>query len=122
MQKTTEYLAAMLTTLTLVGPAIAADAPTTGSMPPAESSKAAAPRTMHTRHLAALIVSVDQSAKTVTAKHGRKATETTFAVEGDAAASLPGLKPGDHVRIGYIDNKGQMTATSITSHPHTAQR
>jgi Cu/Ag efflux protein CusF len=121
MQKTTGWLAAMLAMLTLVGPAIAADAPTTSSTPAAEPSKAAAPKTMRTRHLAAEIVSVDQGGRTVTVKHGRNAKETTFAVEGDAAARLADLKPGDHVRIGYVDNQGQMTAKTITSHGHTAK-
>jgi Cu/Ag efflux protein CusF len=121
MQKTTGWLAAMLTALTLVGPAMAADAPVTGSTPPAEPFKAAATKTMRTRHLAAEIVSVDQGARTITVKHGRKAKETTFAVEGDAAVHLTDLKPGDHVRIGYVDNQGQMTARTITSHDHTAK-
>jgi Cu/Ag efflux protein CusF len=121
MQKTTGWLAAMLSALTIVGPAIAADAPTTGGTPPAEPSKAAAPKTMRTRHLAGEILSVDQDGRTVTVKHGRKAKETTFAVEGDAALHLTDLKPGDHVRIGYVDNQGQMTARTITSHDHTAK-
>jgi Cu/Ag efflux protein CusF len=121
MQKTTTWLATTLTALTLVGPAIAADAPTTSSTPAAEASKAAAPQTMRTRHLAAEIVSVDQGSKTVTVKHGRNAKETTFAVEGDAAARLADLKAGDHVRIGYVDNQGQMTAKTITSRNHTAK-
>ena len=121
MQKTTTWLATTLTALTLVGPAIAADAPTTSSTPAAEPSKATAPKTMRTRHLAAEIVSVDQGSKTVTVKHGWNSKETTFAVEGDAAARLADLKPGDHVRIGYIDNQGQMTAKTITSRNHTAR-
>ena len=121
MQKTTTWLATTLTALALVGPAIAADAPTTSSTPAAEPSKATAPKTMRTRHLAAEIVSVDQGSKTVTVKHGWNAKETTFAVEGDAAARLANLKPGDHVRIGYIDNQGQMTAKTITSLNHTAR-
>ena len=120
MQKTTTWLATTLTALTLVGPALAADAPTTSSTPAAEASKAAAPTTIRTRHLAAEIVSVDQGSKTVTVKRGRNAKETTFTVEGDAAARLADLKPGDHVRIGYIDNQGQMTAKTITSRNHTA--
>ncbi len=121
MQKTTAWLATTLTALTLVGPAIAAAPPTTSSTPAAEPSKAAAPKTMRTRHLAAEIVSVDQGGRTVTVKHGRNAKETTFAVEGDAAARLADLKPGDHVRIGYVDNQGQMTAKTITSRNHTAR-
>src|SRR5258705_10561207 len=98
MQKTTTWLATTLTALTLVGPAIAADAPTTSSTPAAEASKAAAPKTMRTRHLAAEIVSVDQGSKTVPVKHGWNAKETTFTVERQAAAPLSDLKPGNHLR------------------------
>ena len=121
MHKTTAWLATTLTALALVGPAIAADAPTTSSTSAPEPSKGAAPRTMRTRHLAAEIVSVDQGGRTVTVKHGPKAKETTFAVEGAAAARLADLKAGDHVRIGYVDNQGQMTAKTITGHDHTAK-
>ncbi len=121
MHKTIGWLAGALTALTLVGPAIAGDAMTSPSTTPAESPKAAAPKTTGTRHLTGEIVSVDQSAKTITVKHGRKAKELTLAVEDAAAGTLADLKPGEHVRIGYVDDHGRMTAKSITGHDRTAK-
>lgn len=57
------------------------------------------------KNLAGELVSVDQAAKTVTLKHmvDSKPMQLTMAVEDGAMASLAQLKPGDQVKVSYIE-------------------
>ena len=41
----------------------------------------------------------------------------TLTIAAGAEASLAGLKPGDHVRVGYETEKGQPVAESIAAAP-----
>lgn len=51
------------------------------------------------------LVAADQAAKSVTVKHmvDKKAMQMTFSVEDAAVASLAQLKPGDPVKVTYVE-------------------
>ena len=57
------------------------------------------------KNLAGELVSVDQAAKTVTLKHmvDSKPMQLTMSVEDGAMASLAQLKPGDQVKVSYVE-------------------
>jgi len=84
---------------------------------------AASDTKVRVRHLTGTVVSVNEEAKTVTVKPtGRSAHEQTFAVDKAGAATLAQLKPGERVRISYIESAGHMTAESITAVTHAAKK
>jgi len=106
--------------LAMVGPSFAQAKPRTK---PEESATVTKPA--HVRQLVGSIVSVDAQAKTVvvvqrTAKG--KSQEYTFAADKDAAAALAQLKPGERVRVSYIEENGRMTAEKITDVGHAAKK
>jgi Cu/Ag efflux protein CusF len=87
----------------VVIPAVAGPgfAQTTKPAAPAAAEEAkAAPKS-----LAGELVAFDQTAKTVTVKHmvDNKPMQFTFAVEDATAATMTQLKPGDHVKVTYVE-------------------
>ncbi len=78
----------------------------------------------HVRQLVGSIVSVDAQAKTVVVQRTAKgkSQEYTFAADKDAAAALAQLKPGERVRVSYIEENGRMTAEKITDVGHAAKK
>ena len=67
------------------------------------------------KNLAGELVSVDQAAKTVTLKHmvDSKPMQLTMAVEDGAMASLAQLKPGDQVKVSYVEMGEKKVIKSI---------
>jgi Cu/Ag efflux protein CusF len=67
------------------------------------------------KSLAGELVSVDQTAKTVTVKHmvDSKPMQLTMSVEDTAIATLAQLKPGDQVKVTYIEMGGKRIVKSI---------
>ena len=76
----------------------------------AEDAAKAAPRS-----LTGELVMADQAAKTVTVKHrvDGKPMQLTFAVEDGALSTLAGLKPGDHVKVMYVEMGDKRIIRSI---------
>ena len=76
------------------------------------------------RHLTATVASVDEKAKTVSVTRivKGKTQELTFGVDKDAMATLAQLKPGEQVKMSYVESGSKMTAQSIIPIAHTAQR
>ena len=74
-----------------------------------EAAKAAA------KSLAGELVSVDQAAKTVTVKHmvDKKAMQVTMSVDESAVATLAQLKPGDQVKVTYVEMGEKRIVKSI---------
>ncbi len=74
--------------------------PATPAPATAEEAAKAAPKS-----LAGELVAFDQTAKTVTVKHmvDKKPMQLTFSVEESAVATLAQLKPGDHVKVTYVE-------------------
>ncbi len=85
----------------LAGPAFAQTAKPAAPAPAAseDAAKAAA------KSMTGEFVSADQAAKTVMVKHmvDKKAIQLTFAVDEAQLAALVQLKPGDHVKVTYIE-------------------
>lgn len=67
------------------------------------------------KSLAGELVSVDQAAKTVTVKHmvDSKPMQLTMNVEDTAIATLAQLKPGDQVKVTYVEMGGKRIVKSI---------
>jgi len=86
-------------------PAVSPAAPAT----PAATVPVAKPKT-----ITGEVVSVNAETKTLVVKRmvEGKATELTFHAE-KAAAALGDLKPGEMVRVTYVEDKGQSTATTV---------
>jgi Cu/Ag efflux protein CusF len=89
-------------------------APATPAAPAAATQEAAKPAPA-AKNFAGELVSVDQAAKTVTVKHmvDNKATQLTMAVEDGAVASLAQLKPGDQVKVSYVEMGEKRIVKSI---------
>jgi len=121
MQKISLWVTCAAVGIALAGPAFAADAPAASSAS-GQPSTPATQKPIRTHHLIGEVVSVDQAAKTLTVKHGssKNAKDMTFMVETDTV--LNDLKPGDHVKIGYVNSSGHLTATTITKNEHTAKK
>jgi len=84
----------------LTGPAFA-QAPKPAAPPAhAEDAAKAAPKSLTGEFVAA-----DQAAKTVTVKHvvDKKPMQLTFGVEDGALSALSALKPGDPVKVTYVE-------------------
>lgn len=67
------------------------------------------------KSLAGELVSVDQATKTVTVKHmvNSKPMQLTMNVEDTAIATLAQLKPGDQVKVTYVEMGGKRIVKSI---------
>lgn len=67
------------------------------------------------KNLAGELVSVDQAAKTVTVKHmvDSKPMQLTMTVEEGAIATLAQLKPGDQVKVTYVEMGEKRIVKSI---------
>ena len=67
------------------------------------------------KSLAGELVSVDQAAKTVTVKHmvDSKPMQLTMNVEDSAIATLAQLKPGDQVKVTYVEMGEKRIVKSI---------
>jgi len=105
-------------------PAIAGTAFAQGAKPaapatpaaPAAATQEAAKAVPAAKNFAGELVSVDQTAKTVTVKHmvDNKPTQLTMVVEdGAVAASLAQLKPGDQVKVSYVEMGEKRIVKSI---------
>ena len=107
MKRALKSLAIALALVSVAGPSMAFAAQDT----PKEKVK----------HLTGAVVSVNQDAKTLTVKRmvKQKEHEYTFAASKDAAATLTQLKPGEQVRVSYVEAAGTMTAESIAVVPMT---
>lgn len=83
----------------------------------AQTSKPAAPPAAPAagKNLAGELVSVDQAAKTVTVKHmvDSKPMQLTMSVEDSAIATLAQLKPGDQVKVTYVEMGEKRIVKSI---------
>jgi len=90
-------------------PAAPAPAP---AVTPAVTQDAA---TVAGKSLAGELVSVDQAAKTVTVKHmvDSKPMQLTMNVEDSAIATLAQLKPGDQVKVTYVEMGEKRIVKSI---------
>jgi Cu/Ag efflux protein CusF len=98
--KTFRYLVvAAMAIPAAVGP-VFAQAAKPATPPVAAEAAKAAPKT-----LAGELVAFDQTAKTVTVKHtvDKKPMQVTFSVEDSAVAALAQLKPGDPVKVTYVE-------------------
>ena len=94
----------------LAGPAFA-QAPKPATPPAhAEDAAKAAPKSLTGEFVAA-----DQAAKTVTVKHmvDKKPMQLTFGVEDGALSSLSALKPGDPVKVTYVEMGDKRIIKSI---------
>src|SRR5262245_16295525 len=99
--KTFKYLAVATVAISAVaGPAFAQTAKPTTPAATQEATKAAAPKS-----LAGELVAFDQTAKTVTMKHmvDQKPMQVTFSVEDGAIAAMAQLKPGDPIKVTYVE-------------------
>jgi Cu/Ag efflux protein CusF len=116
--KTLKYLAvAAVAVPAIAGPGFAqttkpATTPAAPAAAPAatpEAAKAAA------KNVAGELVSVDQAAKTVTLKHmvDNKPMQLTMTVEDGAVASLAQFKPGDQVKVSYVEMGEKRIVKSI---------
>jgi hypothetical protein len=105
--------------LAIVGPSFAQAKP---EAKPKAAEGMIKPAPMH--RLTGSIVSVDAQTKTVIVKRtaAGKSKDYSFAADKDVAAALAQLKPGEHVRVGYIKANGQMTAETITELGHAAKK
>jgi len=135
MKRAFVLLTAALTILSLTGLAFAQSqtAPPTTATPPAAATPAQpakpsaakpAAKTAGVKHMAGQVVSVNADTKSLTVKRTgkKKATELTFTVTGDAAGHLTDYKPGDSVRVAYVDEAGKLVAQSVTHSKQAAKK
>jgi hypothetical protein len=122
------FIAALAGILTLYAnaPSGIAGQPSAGGPPSSEAVKPAAahpPLVMKPRALTGQVVAVDRDAKTVTVKgSGQASKEMTFTLDKASTVSLNNLKPGERVRVSYVDLDGHLMAKSITPTAHTASK
>lgn len=76
------------------------------------------------KHMAGEVVSVNANTKSLTVKHTgqKKAKDLTFTLIGDAAGHLTDYKPGDSVRVAYVDEAGKLGAQSVMRSKHAAKK
>lgn len=92
----------------------AALAQTAKPSPIAPTPQKVAATTPRMKNVSGEVVSLDEAAKTLTLKQaGKTPKELTFTVADTAAKTLTGLKPGDRIRVGYVDEAGKLTAEKI---------
>jgi Cu/Ag efflux protein CusF len=82
------------------------------AMPPAHAEDAAKAAS---KSFTGELVLADQAAKTVTVKHrgDGKPMQLTFGVEDGALPALASLKPGDHVKVIYVEMGDKRIIKSI---------
>ena len=87
--------------------------PAAPTAPAAATQEAAKPAAI--KNFAGELLSVDQAAKTVTVKHvvDSKPMQLTMAVDEGAVATLAHLKPGDQVKVSYIEMGEKRIVKSI---------
>ena len=129
MRRALVLLTAALMTLSLTGLALAQSqtAPPTTNTPPTTATPPAANaanKAACVRHMAGEVVSVNADSKSLTVKHTgkKKAKELSFTLTGDAAGHLTDYKPGDSVRVVYVDEAGKLVAQSVTHSKHAAKK
>jgi Cu/Ag efflux protein CusF len=135
MRRALVLLTAALMVLSLTGLALAQSqsAPPTTATPPAATTPAQpakpsaaklAGKAAGVKHMVGEVVSVNADTKSLTVKHtGKKrAKELTFTLTGDAAGHLTDYKPGDSVRVAYVDEAGKLVAQSLTHSKHAAKK
>lgn len=119
--KTFKYLlVAAVAVPALAGPGFAQTSKP-AAPPAASAAPAAAPAVAREaakvagKNLAGELVSVDQAAKTVTVKHmvDSKPMQLTMTVEEGAIATLAHLKPGDQVKVTYVEMGEKRIVKSI---------
>ena len=118
--KTVAYLlVAAVAVPAIAGPGFAQTtkpAPTPAA-PPAAAAPAATPDAAKAtaKNFAGELVAVDQAAKTVTLKHmvDSKPMQLTMSVEDGAMAGLAQLKPGDQVKVSYVEMGEKRIVKSI---------
>jgi hypothetical protein len=105
MKRALRLLTVALGLVTLAGSSVAIAAPAT--------------ITGKVKHLTGTVVPVNENAKTLTVKRmvRQKEHQDTFAIGQEAVATLTQLKPGEHVRVSYVEAGGIMTAESIAMVP-----
>jgi Cu/Ag efflux protein CusF len=130
MKKVAGVFAGSMAVLMLVSPVLAQSSSpvqpsmkdsttgTTTAPTTTEKGTATAPSEKHVKlglmhHVTANVVSVDQSAKTLTVKKGAKGKEMTFTVQDNATPRLSDLKEGDRVKVSYKKDHDQLMATDI---------
>jgi hypothetical protein len=110
--KTLKYLVvAAVAVPVLAGPAAAQTARPAAPAPAAsEEAAKAAPKS-----LAGELVAADQAARTVTVKQmvDRKAVQHTFGADEATFAALAHIKPGDHVKVTYVERGDKRIIRSI---------
>jgi hypothetical protein len=124
MKRLIAMLAGLLT-LCANAPSGMAGQPSVGEPPSSEAVKPAAahPQVMKPRALTGQVVGVDQGAKTVTVKGtGQAPKQMTFTLDKASTVFLNNLKPGERVRVSYVDMDGHLMAKSITPIAHTASK
>ena len=110
--KTFRYLVvAAVAVPVLVGPAFAQTSKP--AAPPAAASEEASKAAVKT--VAGELVSLDQKERQVTVKHmvDGKPAQMTFQVEESAAGSLSPFKPGDHIKVAYVEMGAKRIMKSI---------
>jgi Cu/Ag efflux protein CusF len=121
MRRALVLLIAALMVLSFSGLALAqgqttpptAATPGPGTPPPAEKS---AGKATGVKHMTGEVVSVNADTKSVTVKHTgkKKAKPVTFTLGADATGQVTDYKPGDSVRVSYVDEAGKHVAQSVT--------
>jgi len=119
MKKFAYLLVAAVAVPAIAGPGFAQTTKpaATPAAPPAAAAPAATPDAAKAtaKNLAGELVAVDQAAKTVTLKHmvDSKPMQLTMSVEDGAMASLAQLKPGDQVKVSYVEMGEKRIVKSI---------
>jgi sulfite reductase alpha subunit-like flavoprotein len=141
MRKVLVLLTATLMTLSLAGlglaqspaaPPPATGTPPTASTPPTTETPAQpvmpsrskrGGKAEGVRHMAGAVVSVNAETKSLTVQRTgkKKSKEMTFTLTGDAAGHLTDYKPGDSVRVSYMDEAGKLVAQSVTHGKHAGK-
>jgi Cu/Ag efflux protein CusF len=128
MRRSLALLTATLMVLSLTSLALAqaqttppptAAPPAPGTPPAAKSSTKAG-----VKHMTGEVVSVNADTKSVTVKHtGKKKTKPlTFTLSPDATGQVTDYKPGDSVRVSYVDETGTLVAQSVTKAKPAAKK
>jgi Cu/Ag efflux protein CusF len=128
MRRALVLLPAALMILSLTGLALAQGqaAPPTTNTPPTTTTPPAAKaanKAAGVRHMVGEVMSVNADSQSLTVKRTgkKKAKELTFTLTGDAAGHLTDYKPGDSVRVVYVDEAGKLVAQSVTHSKHAAK-
>lgn len=108
-------------------------APPATATPPAPATPAPAPampvvkqtlKAAGVKHMLGQVVSANSDTRTLTVRHTSKKRikEHTFSLTGDAAAHVADYKPGDSVRVTYVDDAGRLVAQSIMPSTRAAKK